>query len=578
MAKKIIIWNSLGGECEYVRSVCKLVDNTLTDADFDLKYVGTPGFVNDNLSNAIDYYRDNYLSVLPKPILVRPSVLSGSSGRDTLLSAYDSYPDVPVVTSFQKAGDFSGRPVPLVLDPDRLSPAVLVCGGLAGESDWFSGPGLDFVEPAYVQYVAGSTLYSNLPITTITNLGGGVARITSAFITFFSAVGYVLHISGVSGFANNINGRREITNRFYDTGTPANSYVDVSFDLGAGAFSGPATAQIQFTSGAIAAAAAKLHKIMRARNCSFWEARYCAYMTGSESGVRSDTTGYGSIDESAAIAFDLSVPADPHDTLGPIGTLSMTIEDGVAVFTHPEVLNAKGASFYANDEIIPWIYTKPVNPGVIFWNREITYYHAPIKLGPVNYKFKYTRDSQATQFSNTVNTNILELSGKPSDPIYSVGQSVFYYNGITIVSSEIVEIFQTVVNPNNDNVGIETTEYLLADGASIVESKLGASRLDILSVASGGFYLNALAPLSISPFSFVEDLCGQDFRYTDFTVDGDYDFTDAIVSNTNFDNAILPAAYAGEVGLNLFLSQVAFCNKKTTIWVNGISIEEELEA
>lgn len=576
MAVKFVIYNGFGGECEYVRAVCKVIDPTLTDSDFDLVYSGRPGYVNDEVGSAVDYYRQTYASATPKPILIRPTALANNDAARNIGPVYNYYPDVPMVTSFYKNGVYPNRPVPFTLDPDRLTPAVLVNGGVAGISDWFTGNALDYVEPASVMYISGATNITSFPIANVQNMGGGVARITSQALEFFSTLHGIAHITGVGGFANNINGKRAIVVKYRDIGTPANSYVEVNFELGAGTFSGTATAQIQYSSGAIAAVAAKLGSIMRQRNCSFWEARYCANVTGSQAGVRTNQTGYGSIDVAAAVAFDASIPADPYDTLGAVGTLSLSVVDGVATFTHPEVLNARGAFLYANDEIL--FDFAVANPYVIFYGRSLSFIHRPIKLGNIAYKLKAVRDGQVSVYTNQVSTNILELTGQPPEPIYPVGFDAYYWNGFDINHSAIVSVLQTVTNPENDNEGVVLTEYLLADGATVVEAKLYASHFDALAGQRVGEYINSFAPVTFDTYSSKEDLCGQDFRYTDFTDGGDYDFTDAIVANSNFDNATLPAIYSGDEGLELFLSTVAFCNKRNTIWVNGLSVEEELEA
>lgn len=523
MAVKFVIYNGFGGECEYVRAVCKVIDPTLTDSDFDLVYSGRPGYVNDEVGSAVDYYRQTYASATPKPILIRPTALANNDAARNIGPVYNYYPDVPMVTSFYKNGVYPNRPVPFTLDPDRLTPAVLVNGGVAGISDWFTGNALDYVEPASVMYISGATNITSFPIANVQNMGGGVARITSQALEFFSTLHDIAHITGVGGFANNINGKRAIVVKYRDIGTPANSYVEVNFELGAGTFSGTATAQIQYSSGAIAAVAAKLGSIMRQRNCSFWEARYCANVTGSQAGVRTNQTGYGSIDVAAAVAFDASIPADPYDTLGAVGTLSLSVVDGVATFTHPEVLNARGAFLYANDEIL--FDFAVANPYVIFYGRSLSFIHRPIKLGNIAYKLKAVRDGQVSVYTNQVSTNILELTGQPPEPIYPVGFDAYYWNGFDINHSAIVSVLQTVTNPENDNEGVVLTEYLLADGATVVEAKLYASHFDALAGQRVGEYINSFAPVTFDTYSSKEDLCGQDFRYTDFTDGGDYDFT-----------------------------------------------------
>lgn len=566
MAVKFVIYNYYQNECEYCRAVCKLADPELTDADFAFRYYEGPEF-RDSMLEIVSWYRDNYGSAYPKPLLILPQNLSVSNGRNSLVDSYLEYPDVPIVTAFYATGALPSLPAAFALDPDRLSHLVLVGGGVSGLSDWYTGAGLEFVEEATIQYLNGGSNVTSFSVTNVTDQGGGVARISSTGIHNYALANMKIHIAGVSGFANDINGKRTIVAK----GT---GYVDVTFTLGAGTFSGPsANAKIQWVSGAISVVAAKLNKIMRERNCSFWEARYVARQTGSASGVHDVTTGFGSIDADDAIAYDLSIPADEYDTIGAIGTLALTVTDGAATFTHPEIVDAKQAVLYAND--VP-LFTWDVAGQLL--GRSLSYQYYPISLGNINYKLVGIRGSQLTANSNTVNTNITELTGLPEAPIYEVGFLTYYWNGADLNSSEVVSVNQLVSNPENNNVGVVETIYVLEDGAAIPETRLYASANDALAGLVPGFYLNAVVPLSVDVFVPAGDLAGQDFRGTDFTVDGDYDFTGGIVANTNFDGAILPAAYDDLVGLQLFLTQVAYCNVKTTIWVNGLSVEEELEA
>lgn len=566
MAVKFVIYNDYQSECEYCRAVCKLADPELTDADFHLVYTGA-GFTSNSMATTVEYYRENYSSAYPKPLLIMPINLSSPSGRASLVDSYLDYPDIPIVTSFYAYGALPDLPAALALDPDRLSHLVLVGGGVSGLSDWYTGAGLEFVEEATIQYLNGGSNVTSFAVTNVTDQGGGVARISSTGIHNYASVKMKIHIAGVSGFANDINGKRTIVAK----GT---GYVDVTFTLGAGTFSGPsANAKIQWVSGAISVVAAKLNKIMRERNCSFWEARYTARQTGSASGTHDVTTGYGSIDADDAIAYDLSVPGDPYDTIGEIGTLALSVVDNAATFTHPEIVGAKQAVLYANDvALFTW------DPALQLLGRTLTYVHYPISLGNINYKLVGVRGSQLTANSNTVNTNITELTGLPEAPIYEVGFLTYYWNGADLNSSQVASVNQLVSNPENNNVGVVETIYVLEDGAAIPETRLYASANDALAGLVPGFYLNAVVPLSVDVFVPAGDLAGQDFRGTDFTVDGDYDFTGGIVANTNFDGAILPTAYDDLEGLELFLSQVAYCNVKTTIWVNGLTVEEELEA
>ena len=52
-------------------------------------------------------------------------------------------------------------------------------------------------------------------------------------------------------------------------------------------------------------------------NCTIWEARYRAAMTGSENGIWHETNGFGFIDVNAAIAFTGEIIADPFISTDP---------------------------------------------------------------------------------------------------------------------------------------------------------------------------------------------------------------------------------------------------------------------
>lgn len=93
-----------------------------------------------------------------------------------------------------------------------------------------------------------------------------------------------------------------------------------------------------------------------------------------------------------------------------LATLAIDVVDGVANFTHDEVLNARQIKLFDNGQVI---LTESVLPGESFnrtWN--------PIKLGLRSYQIKAYRDSQETNFSNTVTTNITSLTDMPPDLLY----------------------------------------------------------------------------------------------------------------------------------------------------------------
>ena len=82
-----------------------------------------------------------------------------------------------------------------------------------------------------------------------------------------------------------------------------------------------------------------------------------------------------------------------------------------------------------------------------------------------------------------------------------------------------------------------------------------------------------------NPYS--NDLAGLNFGYCDFTLNGDFDFTDTILANNNFAGAVFPAGYSdagvlNEAGRLLIISQVAYFKPKTVIIAPGKYLEDEI--
>lgn len=544
----------------YCREVCKLIDNTLVNGDFDL--------VDANQVDAAAfrlYYKNTYTNPANKPVVIFPNYTSDGD----LQASFLNYPEIPLIFSgFIHNNNWSGLPQAITYSPDRIPSQVLVSGGESGLSDWFTGAALEFTEEAGYMYLDvnnNNAPVSSFAISNVIDMGGGVTKLVSGALGNLGAVGMLIHITGETGWQNNPNGKFTIQSVNLGSG-----FVTINHTLGTGSHTGTVTGKIHYMSGAISVAAAKISKIMRARNCSGWEARYCARMT-STNPTRDNTHGYGSIDVAAAIAYSGTIIADPFDTLGALGTLAVSVEDGVASFTHPEILNAKSISLYDNNEEILKV-TK-------FAGESFATSHYPINLGLRTYKLKAFRDNQSTNFSNSVTTNITSLTGLPPALLYPQAiwgdLTVWYLHGNTPKSSKIVDAFQTVSNPLNNNKGIVLTEYLLEDGALVKEPNLRASKNDLL-YSIKRIYLNDTKYGSVDPFGYDIDLCGMDFSYADMTTNGDYDFTGRILKSTNFQNAILPDIYLDEVGRQLVLSQVLYCDPKTTVWYTGDFIDVEI--
>ena len=558
---KLFVVTSSESEFEYIREVCQVTDALLTDDDFE-QYDST------DFTSALAYLKSNY-SEGDYPFMIYPYALLTSVFK----TAFDNYPGIPVFNPFFKnvSPPYPSMPATFNLSyitaPDRLSHMVLVGGGASGLADFWKGEALEFVEEAPIQYINAGTPVTALSITNITDEGGGIAKIYGADLSGFSFVNYNVHITGATGWANNPNGK-------FAVASVGSGFITIAHNLGAGAFGGTPTAKIHFSSGAVAVAAAKINKIMRERECDFWEARLAAQKTGSESYVHDVTTGYGSIDVSAAIAYVDEITIDPHDTIGAIGVLSIAITDGVAALTHPEIVNAKQYKVYDNGEEI-------FSDDAVYPGDTISYNRYPIKLGERSYKVKGFREKQETNFSNIVTSNITALEDYPPDLLYPKtiweDLTVYYEHGAQVKSSNIVEAYREVTNPEEDNVGMVSYRYRLENGDLVDESKLFCS-LNRLLYAKKGDYLNNLGYdlgeifFEITP----EDLCGLDLSNADLATAAEIDLTGTILAGMSFDGATLPAIYDGEVGRQLVLSSAKFVEQDSVIWTNGELISVEI--
>lgn len=559
MAVKIIIGTNYFPEYTYCKAVCKLVDNTLVDANFQQVS-----------STSIENAQAAALGLSPVPLVIFP--YPGIDTDSFKHPIFDSYPNVCSFVPFAKnygegLGHYPSLPEALALSPSRLWPCVTGSGGKDGDgtSDWNTGTGLQFVEEAPLMNT-GLTAFT---ITNITDQGAGIARIYFANAGDYCGVNIKLHISGATGWANNPNGKYSIVSVNSGSG-----YVTITHTLGAGTFGGTPLAKIHYMSGAISVICAKINKIMEGRSCGVWEAVYAAQETGSNAGVFSSNNGYGKIDVAAAIAFAGAIIDDPHDTLGDINTLAVSVDsDGHANFTMDEVENARSFDLYENGELLisQDLYLGDAIAKSIY----------PVKLGLRTYKVQAIRDSQKSDESNEVTTNILSLSNLPAVPIYPEGLDAYYIINSVVKHSVIEKIFQNVVNPLSDNKGIATTEYLLTNGDLVEESRLFCSMGDLLNNIKGE-YINNIGYQGVdiyNPYSY--DLAGLNFGYCDLTLNGDFDFTDTILANNNFVGAVFPSGYSdagvlNEAGRLLIISQVAYFKPGTVLVGSEQYLEDEI--
>lgn len=305
---KIVIYHNSALERAYCKEVCKLTDDTLEDDYFDLVDANTV-----NMNNFRQYYKDTYTS--NKPVVIFPTYTE----QGDLQPSFLDYPEIPLFFSgFVRVFNWSGLPAAITYSPDRIPTRVLVSGGESGLSDWFTGEALEFTEEAGYMYLDTNNNdepVSSFPISNVIDMGGGVTKLVSGSLASLVSAGMLVHVTGETGWQFNPNGKHTIQSVNSGSG-----FVTINHTLGTGSHTGTVIGKVHYMSGAISVAAAKISAIMRGRDCSAWEARYCARVTASNPS-RDNTHGYGSIDVDEAIAYDDTIPDDEFDTLGDIGNL-----------------------------------------------------------------------------------------------------------------------------------------------------------------------------------------------------------------------------------------------------------------
>lgn len=547
-------------EVDYCKLVCKAAVPELTDADFDPRaYADYWNLGTDAIISHIKA-RNNKTD-----ILVRPQ--TGISS-DIGTYGWNYYPDVQIAMPFAKTGlVIAGASLPesFTLSPNRIPMIISVGGGNSGLSDWYTGTGLEFVEQAYGMYKSGASLVESLKITNVTSPGGGVTRIYAAEFTnsAMAAVKWRIHITGVSGFGSNPNGSFNIT--AVNTGS---GYIEIAHDTVSGSWSnGTGEAKINYMSGAVSAVAAKIYYISKMRDCSMWEARKAAQATGSQAGSWDSTHGYGSINTEDAIDYEDVIGSDIHDTIGAIGTLSVNVADDTADFSHAEVTNARQMKIYRDDVLL--------SLATLNYGGSYSFGHYPVKLKLRNYKVKAFRNKQSSSYSNTVTTNIDSLTGLPLPTKFNEGDTAFYLRGKDLLSSEITKIEIDVTNPDYDNKGLQTNRYKFENGDTIDEIQNGPVKLYFTKrhyfYLINENYLNEFFIPVVEPDVIGPDLCGFNFFLSDFTANGDVDFTGAYVIGSNFSAAVLPTAFEDKED---FKAAVAAYDPVSTIWTDGNPIGE----
>lgn len=568
-ATKIMIASSNANERAYCIAVAKAVDDELVDGDF-IQYNSSD--LNSIIAAGLAYTGTN------KPIIAYPYIYNGSYISKT----FRQYPLIQLVSSWVYEIASTNLPYQ-VPSPDfsKISPMVQVCGGLAGVSDWLKGTQLEFVEEAHIMYLNGSTPVLTFPISNIVR-NVNKARLTFSVATPAVSFGYSIHIYNAgSGFQNNPNGRRNID-------AIGSGYLDINFDVGTGTYNGSGTyAVLHYTSGSIAAVAAKLGRIMRKRSealgreVTFWEARYCARMTSSNP-TRDDVHGYGEIDVAAAIAYNGSIIDDPYDTLGDIETLSVAISRPRANFSMDEVANAKQILLYENDLL--------VNTTEVDFEESYEYEYNPFKLGDRTYKVKASRLTIESDYSNEVGSNITSLQNLPATAKYNYDDFVFTKLDGIIQKLRVLSITIDVTNPYGDVSGLQRNLYKFQGKGEleIEESKLFADIGSLLSYDKELFaqYVVDTSPsLNADGTSYFildgdaffhnplgENLGGLYLGEIDFEAIG-YDFTNNIVDACNFKNATMPLVQNTIAALILAVKSY---DKQTTKWTDNLPIGDHI--
>lgn len=171
---------------------------------------------------------------------------------------------------------------------------------------------------------------------------------------FILQPGEIANFSNMKGFDNNITGEKNIVQYVTDS----YNQFKVLHKLGNGSFKPGGKIKIYYQSYSHAFIAGKLAYIKDHLNCSWWEARYRMRMTASNNGAYSEFDGFGKPDILAAIGFSGVIPDDPYNTLGTVGSISVSKESDNIFITIDSVANASKYEIYYDNIVV---YTFPGN-------------------------------------------------------------------------------------------------------------------------------------------------------------------------------------------------------------------------
>ncbi|MEO8446518.1 MAG: hypothetical protein ABI528_03435 [bacterium] len=279
--KLILCW-----EWNYMKVVCQSIDSTLTDENFAYSNAGI---------NTMIISTDAAFGNLPpneRPILVIPngSFLSG-------VHFAKLYPRVNIMMCYLSGSRMNSSFNPIDSIPSNL---MFIAGGNE-LNDWTTGSGFDFIDSSDIQYVESDLSPRNqYRITNIVKKSDGTVKIYNPIIPAQTKVGWYVWL--------NINTFVRATKKIRANVVAINTdsgYIVVNNVKRISDNSTIGSIKVHWLSGSVTSAAAKISQIMKGRQCSFYEAKLCARMTASNSGVRDDTNGYGHLNVQAAINYEL---------------------------------------------------------------------------------------------------------------------------------------------------------------------------------------------------------------------------------------------------------------------------------
>lgn len=241
----------------------------------------------------------------------------------------------------------------------------------------------------------------NFPITNIVQGLGDTLTTTVDISTngvFFINYLYRVVFSNVFGFSNNPNGIFQPINSI-------NGYTGFTMihNAGTGSFTSGNVA-VFYQSYSHAYIAGQLAYIKDQLNCTWWEARYRARVTGSEGGVYTAIyNGYGRVNITSAINYGGSIPADPYNTLEGEAILTVNKTNNSFTLNIDTVKNAIRYELYDNDSLLKTVYPYPafVSSHQFTFNRKFK-----SQGGKHNFHYKAVRGEEEI-LSETINKNWL---------------------------------------------------------------------------------------------------------------------------------------------------------------------------